>query len=109
MQYYRCKLQIDRAFDTWSRRMERLFRPFEQPLITSTTAALPSTAWSSASSRVLLPPVDLIDREKELIVQTELPVCRLLLLSILFMDKLSLGKKREWTRRISRLKFRVIS
>jgi HSP20 family molecular chaperone IbpA len=63
-------MQIDRAFDTWSRRMERLFRPFEQPL-TVTSAGQLQPSWTS---RALIPAIDLVDSEKELVMHTELPV-----------------------------------
>lgn len=57
---------IDRAFDNWSRRMEQMFRGYEQP-----SGQVSKSGTQSGS--LMLPAIDVIDGEKEIVVHTELP------------------------------------
>jgi HSP20 family protein len=61
---------LDRAFENWSRRMERMFRPFEQSTAIGTAGGNTSSALNAFAKQ---PAIDVVDTEKEVVVHTELP------------------------------------
>lgn len=62
---------IDRAFDQWGRRMERMLRGFETPSLLAATS--PMNPMLTTGTTHVIPAIDVIDNEKELTVVTELP------------------------------------